>query len=348
MEKVKKLLRSGRMESLLSSALALALALLLVGLVVALVGENPFAAFKALWNGAFGSTYYLQLTMRYAVPILLVALSFAICERNGFFNIGQEAQMHGAALMAVLVQRYLPMPGTGLSLVVTMVVGMVAAVALSVIPALLKYYFQVPEAILFVMLGFILELLNQYLYLYTDLAFPNSATMPRSIGLDAQIPTAAMYVVTLVVFTLFAVLLGKSVIGYRIKTVGLNPAFTRACGVSSVKTLMVSAAIGGGLAGLAGLLEVLSVYHFMYYNFANGFAFLGISAALLGKFSPVGMLLASVLFGALNSGSITLAATTGISDSIVQVIQGFITLLATASAIAFVRRVMGRRKSGRN
>ncbi|NLA96567.1 MAG: ABC transporter permease, partial [Clostridiaceae bacterium] len=227
-------------------------------------------------------------------------------------------------------------------------VGILAGIILSVVPALLKYYLGVPEAILFVMLGFILELLNQYLFLYTDLAHPNSATMPRSIRLAAEVPQAAMYIITFAVFATFAILMNRSVAGYRIKTVGLNPAFTQACGISSLKTLMVSAAFGGALAGLAGLLEVLSVYHFMYYNFAKGFAFLGISAALLGKFSPLGMLLASLLFGALNSGSIALAATTGVSDSIVQVIQGFITLLATASAIAFVRQLAGKRKSRRN
>lgn len=346
-QRVREFFRLSRLEAVLSAAVALTLALVIVGVVVYAAGADPLATYGALLKGSFGSAYYISLTIRYAIPMLLIAMSFTICERCGYFNIGQEAQMSAAGICAVLVKYCLPDLPWGLSLVLMVLTGLAAAVLLSVGPALLKYYFHVPEAIILVMLCYIMELLANYLFMYTKMAYPNSATTPRSIGLDIQIPSGVMYVLVAVLFLAYAFFMKKSVWGYRISLVGKNPVFTNAQGISSLKTLMVSASIGGALAGFAGLFEVLSVYGFMYYNFCNGMGFLGISAALLGRQSPVGMLIGAVLFGALNSGSVTLAATTGVSGAIVQVIQSFITLFATVSAIAVIKRIFtGKHRKG--
>lgn len=346
-ERLHDRLRAGRWEAVCSAVIALAFALAIVGVVVSAAGVNPFTAYGALIKGAFGSAYYLKLTVRYAIPMLLIALSFSICERCGYFNIGQEAQMTAAGISAVLVQYFLPGLPEWLSLVLMLLAGLLAAILLSVGPALLKYYFHVQEAIILVMLCYIMELLASYLYMYTGMAFPNSATMARSIAIEASIPTGVMYGCVIVLFLGYALFMKRSIWGYRIRLVGKNPAFTNASGISSVKTLVLSSAAGGALAGLAGLFEVLAVYGFMYYNFANGMGFLGISAALLGRQTPLGMLIGALLFGALNSGSVTLAATTGVSGAIVQVIQGFITLFATVSAIGIAKRLFSKRHARR-
>ena len=298
MLKKKKRLNGTSLESFGSAASALVLAFVLVALVVAATGIDPLNVFRAMARGSFGSAYYIKLTMRYAIPMLLVALSFTICDRCGYFNIGQEAQMGAAAISAVLVKYFFPDLPQWALLTLMILTGIIAAVILSVGPALLKYYFKVPEAIILVMLGFIIELLANFLFMNTALAYPDSASMPRSIEVGTPISTTALYICIVVIFVAYTLFMKKSVWGLRIKLVGQNPEFTNRVGISSVKTLTVASTIGGALAGLAGLFEILCVYGFMYYNFANGMAFLGISAALLGRQTPFGMLIGSVVFGA--------------------------------------------------
>ena len=89
-----------------NSLLAILLAFAICGIMVVFSGENPFSAYGVLLKGAFGSGSAWINTIRYAIPIVLLAFSFALCDRCGYFNISQESQMYSSALMMVMVSEW--------------------------------------------------------------------------------------------------------------------------------------------------------------------------------------------------------------------------------------------------
>ncbi|MBU9727206.1 ABC transporter permease [Diplocloster modestus] len=335
--------------SIISPIIAIFLALIVVGVVVICSDQNPLEAYAALLKGSFGSVSNFMSTVRYTIPILLLAISFSICERGGYFNIGQEGQMFMAALTAVAVNdslRELPKP---LLLLVTIMAGVLVSAIISVIPAVLKFYFGINEAILLVMMNYIIELLVTYLMLYSRLADSQAAAMPKSIPLSVSISAPVLYIFTIFIFIGFTAVMKYSVLGYRIRITGKNAAFAKACGIPAARTFLSSALIGGGIAGVAGLFEVLGIYHVMFSNFAIGMGFMGITAALLGRHSPLGMMLGSLVLGALQSGSVMLSTITDVSPEIVQVVQGFVMFFATVSFLyVWKKKKSHLRKSGRN
>ena len=93
--------------------IALILAFLLSGLVVLISGDDPMEAYAAILQGAFGSKSNLINTVRYMLPILMLALSFTLCDSCGYFNIGQEGQMYSAVVTMAWIQgllHILPVP----------------------------------------------------------------------------------------------------------------------------------------------------------------------------------------------------------------------------------------------
>ena len=311
--------------------------------------SSPVEAYEALYKGAFGSASTIKQTIRYAIPIITLAISFAVGRQGGLFNIGQEAQMISAAVVALWINTTfasLPQP---VLLPLMLLGGMLASALCAVIPAVLKYFFGVNEAMLFLMMNYIAQQIIQYMLLYTPLAMPGSAASPKSIAFTVSLPMEAIYVVVAMLLILYAVMMGRSTMGLRIRILGKNPLFAKASGISSTRVLLTSACIGGALAGLAGLFEVIGVYGVIYSNFASGsLTYMGITAGLLGHYAPIGMLLGGLLLGAMQSGSIMLSTTTKVPGEIVSVIQGLVMFFATVSLFAILekRKNKGRKVKG--
>lgn len=340
----KELSRRDKIANRISPFVALLLSLVAAGLVVAATGANALEAYEALFKGALGSWSSVKQTLRYTIPIFLLGLSFSVCSRGGFFAIGQEGQMYAAALLLVCVQCYMPHLPQPLMLLLMVACGILAAVVCALLPAITKHYFGVNEAMVFVMLNYIALLLVEYLFLHSPLRNPSSASYPKSIAIEPALPQAALYIGTIVVLALFVVLIRKSVLGYRLRIIGQNTAFAKASGLPVTKVILLSAVLGGGLAGLASISEVLGVYHVVYNNFASALGFKGVTVALLGMHSPLGMLLASLLLAALQGGSVMLSTTTDVSPEIVSVVEGFIMFFSSVNLAVMVNRIKGSRR----
>ena len=330
------------LKGIASPIIAVLIAFLLGGVVASIGSSNAAVAYKALYEGSLGSIGAIKQTIRYAIPILVLSMSFSICNQCGFFFIGQKGIMFMAGLCASWMEILLPGIPTPIMLPMILIVGMIIGSCVAIIPAFFKSRFGVNEAMIFVMLDYIVEFFVEYCLLYTAICSPGSAAMPKSLPVISSIPTIGLYIISLALVVVFGVLVKRSVIGYQIRMTGKNEVFARSCGVNTNKTLMRAAAIGGAFAGLAGLMEILGVYHTVYYNFASGnLAFMGITAALLGHESPIGMVFASLVLGAMQSGGIALSTKTNINSELVSVITGLIMFFATVDVI---RNIVRRRK----
>jgi simple sugar transport system permease protein len=125
-------------------------------------------------------------------------------------------------------------------------------------------------------------------------------------------------------------LLFRSTIGYEFRAVGLNPSAAKYAGMSISRTLVLTMAISGGLAGLAGATEVLGVSKVVSPGLSPGYGFDGIAVALLGGSSPVGVVASALLFGVLRAGATPMQSATGIPIDLVVVIQALVIMFVAA------------------
>jgi simple sugar transport system permease protein len=128
-------------------------------------------------------------------------------------------------------------------------------------------------------------------------------------------------------------LLFKTTLGFEIRTVGANPNAARYGGIKITRILVLTMAISGGLAGMAGANEVLGLNHFLASGFSAGYGFDAIALALLGKSHPLGVVLAALLFGTLRSGATRMQSVASIPIDIISVVQALVIVFIAAPAI---------------
>jgi simple sugar transport system permease protein len=140
-------------------------------------------------------------------------------------------------------------------------------------------------------------------------------------------------------------LLFKTTLGFEIRTVGANPNAARYGGIKITRITVLTMAISGGLAGLAGSNEVLGLNHFLASGFSAGYGFDAIALALLGKSHPLGVVLAALLFGTLRNGATRMQSIASIPSDIISIVQALVIVFIAAPAIVrWIYRV--RVKSG--
>lgn len=335
---------------LLTTAAALVAALP----VVWLSGSTADAAITALGDGAFGSPRSIAETLLQTTPLLLAGLAVAVGFRAGVFNIGVEGQLVLGGLAAAVVGGWGPLPEL-LRLPAAILAGALAGALWVLVPALLKAFRGVHEVVTTIMLNYVAFALSQYLVGPTGPLV--SATQPSA---TERVPASAMlpdiwpgtrlhagFLLALVVTGLVAWLLYRTPAGYRLTLVGANPRAARAHGISVVRTTVWAMLVSGGLAGLAGAIEVLGLYGRYFDSFSPGYGYDAIAVALLGQLTPLGTLAAAVFFGVLGAGSVQLQAVAGISRELISVVSGLVVAFVAAQP-AVLRLVDGlRNRRGR-
>lgn len=323
---------SNWLTRLLPSVAALGVALAVSALVIAAAGASPIHAFAALWGGAFGGLDSLSETLVKTCPLLLCGLAVALAFQTGIWNIGAEGQLLMGALAAAWLGSRISAPalvGTPLVLV-----GAVAAGAVwGAVAGTLKVRRQVNEVISTIMLNFIALGLIGYLvqgplmesggrYPQTD-AVLAALRLPRfapPLRLHAGLLLAALAAST-VQFVLY-----RTVFGYELRAAGANPNAARLAGIDVGRRMLWAMILSGGLAGLAGGVEVSAVTFRLYERFSPGYGFTAIAVGLLGRLAPVGVTIAAMLFGALEAGSNAMQREAGVSSVLVSIIQATVIL----------------------
>jgi len=323
--------RFGGLRVLLEVGLALALGLSLGAVLMAVWGYDPWKAYQALLQGAFGDRYGIANTLSRATPLILTGLTFAVGVRAGLFNIGAQGQMLAGALVAVVIGGLLDLP-PGVHVLMAVLGAMLAGALWSLPAALLKLARGVHEVISTIMLNWIAFWLTSYVVL-THLSQGR-----RSLQAD---PTARFPLVmagsdlsyALLLSLLFAGLvywvLWHHVAGYELRAAGLSPEAARYGGVRPHRSLVWAFVWGGLAAGGAGAVEVLGRFPFALTNDLSNLGTLGfdgIAVALVGRNHPLGILLSAVFFGALAAGSTMMGFRAGVPIDMIQVVQGIIIL----------------------
>jgi simple sugar transport system permease protein len=331
--------------------LNLALALLVAGLVVLAAGFQPGQVLALLVKGAFGSQAGIAYTLYYATTFVFTGLAVAVAFHGGLFNIGGEGQAMvgglGVGLAALAWSAHLP----GWAMVPVMVAAATLfCLAWAAVPAALQAWRGSHVVITTIMFNFIASALLSYLLVHVlkepgnmtpeSRAFSESARVPGmhellgALGiawprtpLNATVGLAAMAAVGV------HLLLRHTRAGYALRAVGFSPEAARYAGMAPRRVVLSSMALSGALAGLVGVNEIAGVHGRLLLDFVAGAGFAGIAVSLIGRNHPVGIVLASLLFGALYQGGAELAfEIPGFSRDMVFMLQGLIVLFAGAMA----------------
>ena len=336
-----------------AAAVGLGLILLVLGLEAA--GYDAQPALLALWSGAFGSWYaFTSATLVRSVPLILIGLGIAVAFRAGVFNIGAEGQFYAGAIAATWVGLHLGSDSAALTVTLLLLAAALAGAAWVAIPVWLKLRFGVIEVISTLLLNFVADSLvslmvlgplqeRSHIYPQSD-QIAGSARLPLLFGtrLHAGFPLALL--AALVLWFLFA----RTLWGFRLRAVGVGPRAAEVSGgVDSQKMGAVALFISAAMAGLAGGVEVSGVSGALFQNLSPGYGFTGIAVALLGGLHPIGVVLAGILFGALEAGAGAMQRDAGVPAVAVYVVEAVIiivALLATApkggwSGVRIIRRI---------
>lgn len=320
-------------------------ALIIGAIMLLILKANPLTAYSAMLNGALGNLYGMTQSIVKATPLLLVGLGICIAFRASVINIGAEGQIIAGALMATWFPlAFRTWPGWIL-IPFTLLLGFLAGAAWGFIPGILKAKLKVNEILSTVMMNAIaLQLMN--LLIRSVLMDPAGITagtylaqserLPEQVWLPKLIPQTQLHagaIIAIVLAVVVYVFLWRTTIGYRIRSVGLNPDASRYSGIDVPYYQALSLTLAGGFAGLAGVIEVIGVQHRLLEGITSGYGFSGIVAALFGGLHPLGAIPASFLFGSLLVGADKMQRAVQVPSSLVDTILGLIVLFVVGSSL---------------
>jgi simple sugar transport system permease protein len=298
-------------------------------------------AWAALVAGAFGSRFNTIETLVKAAPLVFTGLAVAVAFRAKFWNIGAEGQLLAGAMAAAFVgaREWLP----AWSMAPLMIgAGALAGASWAALPAVLKLRCKVDDVVATLMLNFVIfyammALLNGP---WKDplSGYPDSPDIrmeaefpillePTRLHLGVALAAAAAVLVWL--------LITRTTLGFAIRAVGENARAAAHAGVPVARVVFLTAAISGGLAGLAGVGEVAGLHFQVMASLSTGYGYTGIVIAMLARLSPLGVLPAALFFAAVATGAETMSRKTGVPVFLADVIQGT-SLICMLVALLFV------------
>lgn len=350
-----------------SAVITTLIAFIIGGIAVLATGHSPIGTYKAIFNGAglnwvfpwvegqtrSDAAFALQQTLLTATTLIFVALAVSVAFRAGLFNIGGQGQYIVGSVVAVWAGSSWPhMPGA-VHILLAMAFGALAGAAWAAIAGAMKAGFGAHEVIVTLMLNYVAIWLGSYLVGvggplqdHTQPSVPVSRTIvgashlpviwgsPALQGLDIGI------LVALGALVLYWLLVHRTGAGFELRAVGLNPECARYAGIRVPRKYVQAMAIAGLFAGLGGAIDVLGWEFQLPADTiqTTQIGFLGIAVAFLGRNRAMGILVASILFGALLTGTSdrNLDPTVfppQLASQLTYIVQGLVVLLVTADVL---------------
>ena len=283
------------------------LALLVGSVLLIFIKVNPFVAYKYLIFGNFTNIYNLAEVFVKATPIILTGLAFTFAFKTGLFNIGAEGQMFVGAIAAVFIGLKTGHMSPFITIPLCLFAAMLAGAIWGIIPGILKGVFGSSEIIVTIMFNYVALFLVSYVVdgpLRESSGFyPQTDLIGKNAFLPYLIPKTRIHVgfiVAVIAVIIVYIILKKTPLGFRLKAVGFNPDGAEYSGINIKRNIIISLAISGALAGIAGFTEINGIHHRLLDNFSRNVGFDGIAAALLGGANPIGVLISSLLLGMLH------------------------------------------------
>lgn len=348
--------RLNRMSSLFITLLAVLSALIVGALIIILsdverLGNGEVgAAFSELGNaywslvrGSVGSLRAISETFNNSTPFIIAGVSIALAFKTGLFNIGATGQMMAGGLAATWVGFVMDGPAV-LQIPLALLAGVLGGASVGAVPGVLKARTGAHEVITTIMLNYIasftiLWALDSELFQRPDRTDPiskfisDSSKLPQLFGFLGM--SKDLFVHSGILIALLCVLgywwfLERSKMGFEFQAFGQNPDAAEYAGMRAKRLTVFGMVVAGGIAGLAGGIEILGRYGYASQSFAGTIGFDAIAVALLGRSTPLGTMFSAILFGALQSGGREMQVATDINIDLIVVLRALIVMFIAA------------------
>ncbi|HEY0214246.1 MAG TPA: ABC transporter permease [Paenirhodobacter sp.] len=325
--------------------IAVAVALAIAGGLIALAGAPVLQAYGRIVTEAFGSRLAATETLTRAVPLMLTGLAAAVAFRARLWNIGAEGQLYLGATASVTVSALLiPDAPPMIQIPLLLLAGAMAGMVFLLLPLWLRLRFQVDEVVTTLLLNFVAVLFVSML-IDTVLKDPLAFGWPQSVpvadnGMLPKLISRSRLHIGLIIAVALAVAVwfvqSRTVFGLQSRAAGLNPGGAVFAGVPLGRTLIVVAMISGGLAGLAGAVEVMGVKGYVTTDLSPGYGYSGIVVAMLAGLNPLGVIAAALFTAMMYVGADGMSRAMGIPTYIADVTVA-LSLLSMLVALFFTQ-----------
>ena len=367
---IRKLYMKPAVREFLRILLAITISLGLGFIITVLVSDDPIGAYQAFLTGPVSRINRTGEWIKEAITLTLLGLSVALVFKAQLFSLGAEGQMLLGALVSGTIALFVPLPAI-LRIPLAMCAAMLVGFLFGALPGYLKAHLNANEIVSTLMLNAIALRVYDYFLIFhikpegagynaSDF-FPKEGVLPTFIPnvpfladayelFSRRANITIMLYIAIVVVVLVWYLMYRTPFGYELRMLGANIKFARYGGIDTKKTVILSFAISGLVAGLAGAYLGMGVHEKLIANITIGIAFEGIVVALLARNNPLAVPFAALAYGYLRAGADIMERSSDVSREMVLVIQAIIILLVTAERVLPIiqQRVNMVRENNRN
>lgn len=315
---------------------AVVLALVFTTIVLLAAKGQPIEAYKNILMGSFGSVSSITNVIVVWIPLLLASVGALVTFTAGLWNIGIEGQITLGAITTTWVLRTFLNTDTPPALIIILGIlgGFIGGAIWAALAGALRTFGGVNEIFGGLGLNFVATAMTIWLIfgpwkrpgigsMSGTEPFPDTLWLPVIAGLRLSWWTVLIGVLALV---FVYILLSNTYIGLKLKAVGKNRKAAALLGIPTSKYMMSAFVICGGLAGLAGALQVLAVYHRLIPSISSGYGYLGLMVGMLVNYQVIWAAPVAFFFAALNFGSIQLPIVLKLDSALSGVLQGALVL----------------------
>ena len=341
---------SGKYASLWVSVLAILMMIAAAGILLLCLGKNPLTAFRSFlqgcgmlakenYGGGSGMLTDLLDYLNYLAPLILASLAFITAFKAGLFNIGISGQMLLAGFIATILIGYNKGLAPAVSRPLVLLIGLAVGGLTGALVGYLKYRFNIHEVVSTIMINYIISYLTGFFINnnYVDMMTRNSRVCSPDArltltnvmigGMKCKIPLGLIIAIVMAVLVSF--LFRKTVLGFEIKSVGMNRRCSEYAGIRVSRTILLSMGFSGAIAGLAGVTYFLGYTNMMIPKNLPGMGYDSISVALLGNSSPIGAIFAAIVVSIFQQGANYMSSSVGVAKEIASLITGILLLFAS-------------------
>ncbi len=326
---------------------AILAAMAICAVLIVWTGTPVLTAYALLIKGAFGSAFAINETLTRSIPLIFTGLAAAVAFRAKFYNIGAEGQLYAGALAATFFGTGLVTLPPVLMVPFLMLAGAIAGGLLLLVPVLLKTRMKVDEVVTTLLLNFVVLLTVSYLIEgpWKDpmsLGWPQAASIIDEGILPPLLAKGRLhlgFVIAVAMAVVIWAMIRFTVLGYEIRAVGFNATAAEFSGINVGRSVVITAMISGGLAGMAGVSETAGLKGYLTLDLSPGFGYTGIAVAMLAQLNALGVVPAAIFLSAVYVGADAMSRAVNIPTYIADVLVGASVLAVLCSVLLSQYRV---------
>jgi ABC-type uncharacterized transport system permease subunit len=322
---------------------------ILTSLLIIWAKANPLEAYYHFLIAPLSSRVSALEVLVKSTPLILTGAAVAFAFSGGYWNIGAEGQLYAGAIMGAWLGMILKDASPFVGIPLMIIGGFIGGVLWALPPALLKVKLNVDEVVTTLLLNSVVLFLTSFLlngpWRDPISMWPQSPDIAVGTVFFKLIPRSRLhlgFIIALVVIVVEWFILRRTSLGLRMRSVGLSTEAARFAGINVNRTMLTAALVSGGIAGLAGVGEVAGIHFHLIDAISDGLGYSGIIIATLGGLNPLGVGIAALFVGLIDTGAQNVSRALGIPVYLGDVVQA--TLLLVTLAMFILQNYRIRRK----